>query len=238
MNPIRFPSILNPQSIGFEFTNDSMSFWDQSYRFGNVLHCSMGYFETYGDAGVQHTPLMPCTKEHMTDFCISLCRHMLANPQLEIATYLFGLEKCHPDTIKFLATIVYREDKRQWFNISDRKISSSESKQYDTRWTEVKRDADGTIASAINLFWDQCKGGPRELFQRYADVDLFWDTLYSIAPHGNFEKLTEFKKTIPGDHHSAFRAVESLIKGLALLEFAKRGADCAQGNTERQAIAA
>lgn len=198
----------------------------------------MGYFETYGDAGVQHTPVMPCTKEHMTDFCVSLCRHMLANPQIEIATYLFGLEKCRPETIKFLAGIVYKENKRQWFNIADMKVSTSETKQYDTRWTEVKRDADGTIASAINLFWDQSKGAPRELFQRYADIELFWDTLYNHAPHGDFEKQTEFKKTIPHDHRSAFRAVESLIKGLASLEYAKRAADCAQHNTERQAIAA
>lgn len=238
MNPIRFKSILNHGSIGYEFTNDSMTFWDQSYRYGNVIHCSMGYFETYGDGATQHTPLMPCTKEHFTDYCVSLVRHMLSNPTEELQTYLFGLEKCNAETIKFLAGIKFRDDKRQWFSIGDKKVSSSDSKKYDTRWTEVKRDADGTICSAINLFLDQSKGEPRELFNRYAVIQLFWDTLYSLVPHGDFEKLTEFKKTIPGDHHSAFRAVDALVRGFALLDQSRRACECAEHNTKNEAITA
>lgn len=39
MSGFQFKSVFNPGSTGFEFTNDSMTFWDMSCRHGGVPHC-------------------------------------------------------------------------------------------------------------------------------------------------------------------------------------------------------
>jgi hypothetical protein len=239
MNSIRFKSVLNPDKWGFEYTNDNMSMWEQVYRTAGAMGNCFGYFETYGDNTTQHTPTMPCRLEHFTDFCLSLVKHMLANPQDELTTYTFGLEPTNAETIRFLAGIRFREDKRQWFTLDGNKISTSDTKRYDKRWFGVPTDANGTIGSALTLFHLAMGDRNRHWFELYAEQDLFHSTLYGTHGHGEeWDKRTSYRKDIPGDHHSAFQAVDFLVRGSALVQFAGRAAECAEGNSRRQAEAA
>lgn len=238
---IKFKSVLNPEKWGYEWTGDSMTFWDTSYRHGGVLHCSAGYYETYGDGTTQHTPLQACRQEQFTDFCVSFVRHLLDNPAQQdgVKGYLFHLSEVPVETIRFLATVRYKEDKRQWYTINERKVSGAEAKAHDKRWFEVPKDADGTIASAFDLYCLASNRAPRELLPMYAMHDHFWDTLYNVVSSGDrWDKITEYRERLSGDHRAAFTALKSILAGLDSMDTARRMISCAEHNSANKALAA
>lgn len=225
MKAIRFNSILNPATIGYEYTADSMTFFDTAYRHAGCLGGAFGYYETYGDNGVQHTPLMAAQVRHFTDYCLSLATHILdhAGDCQGVAAYHFGIDRMGEATIKFLATLVYRSDKRQWFNWTDLKVSSAAAKEHDKRWKRVPEYADGSIASAFQLAFDIRSGGVQFLLERYAMENAFWDTLYSAVAIGDgWEKITSWRTEIVGDHQQAFKALRLAVGAVESLDYAKR----------------
>ena len=240
---MRFKSVLHPDKWGYEYTGDSMTFWDTSYRHGGVMHGALGYYETLGDGTTQHSMLRACGVHQFTDCLISLVQHITENIVDVLAAeslnchlaYEPSLSRCDPE---FLASIKYREDKKQWFNKSERKVTTSKSKQYDKRWIEVPTWADGTIASAVTLFgWDgecsykSCR--ERELLPLYLLHDHFDRALYGKVDQGYTEwnKMVEYRKTIPGDHHSAVQAFQSAMKGVESIRYAGRALSCAIHNS-------
>jgi hypothetical protein len=246
--PIRFKSVLNPGKYGYEWTNDSMTFWDQLYRNPfNFLSGAAGYFETLGDGDCQHTPLMPSPLALFSDYAISFSAHILANAgDAEFCDRLaiYPLEvDFRPGTAQFLAGIRYNSDKAQYVNLPERKISSADSKRHDKRWTEVPRWADGSIASAVQLYWMFARpeqGAPSEAFKRYAVECYFWDELYNTAPEGDeWPKLTEYRQRIVGSANDSWRTLLHAIGAIRALHNAKRCMDCAIHNsTPREQIAA
>lgn len=233
MMPIRFPSVLNPDKFGYEWTNDSMTFWDTAWNSGRILHMSAGSYETYGDGGCQHTPLVACSYRQTTDYCLSLARFLLANPTVEarIGHHLF--EPLLRDGVLFLAGVVYREDKRQWFNLVERKVSSAESRQHDKRWFQVPSWADGTVASAVGLF-NLTRPNERhlEVLETLALHEYFLGVLGSIANRGEgWEKITAYQTEIPGDFTAAFRALHYVVKSREDASTALRMAECCEHNS-------
>lgn len=235
MKSIRFNSVLNPNAIGYEYTADSMTFFDAAYRTAGCLGGAFGYFDTYGDGNCQHTPLMAARLTHFTDFCISLAQHIIANPAdgEGVASYHFGFSQMGTDTVKFLASLVYKQEKRQWFNWQDLKLSASDSKEHDKRWTRVPAYADGTIASAFRLAYDIRGNRTTFMFERYALETLFWDTLYSQVStgHDEWEKITSWRTELAGDHCQAFKALRLTVEGMEGLSYAKRLSESARYNS-------
>lgn len=231
MIPIRFPSVLNPTKVGYEWTNDSMTFWDTAYHSVGVLHCSAGFYETFGDGNCQHTPLTACRANQMTDFCLSLARYLLANPAEEFQTYALQLKPCSRETVLFLAGINYKEAKRQWFNLTDNKLSTSDSKRHDKRWHEVPSWADGTVASAIQLF-SLAKNGRYEVLNLFAMHEFFLSAVNGLIWKGTeWDKLTAYQTKIPGDFTAAFRALSYVVEARENLNTAKRMAECCEHNS-------
>jgi len=239
-NPIRFKSVLNPDKWGFEFTGDSMTFWDSSYHHGGVVHCSLGYYETLGDGTTQHTPLRPCRNEQFTDVLLSFVRHVIENPKEEIEGIGFLFDEVPEKTIRFLSGISFSDEKYKWFNVQECKISTHTSKDHDKRWFKVPSWADGTIASAVGLYGMVKNDWQREILNRYRIHQLFSETLYGVVNQGHeeWEKITSYQTELPGDHNGAIRAFLELLKSRQSLQWAIRSADCAQHNSTLTKVAA
>lgn len=236
MTPIRFPSVLNPDKVGYEWTNDSMTFWDTAYHNAGVLHCSAGFYETLGDGNCQHAPLMACRTNQLTDFCLSLTRFLLANPTTEFYIGSGTFEPLPAEGVMFLTGINYRDDKRQWFNLSDRKVSSAESRQHDKRWFQVPTWADGTVASAVGLFNLSLGENHREMesLKVFALHEYFLSTVAGQIWQGkDWERMTAYQTQIPGDFAAAFRALAYVVKARDMMDTARRTADCCEHNSRR-----
>lgn len=209
-----------------------MTFWDACYHGPNCfLHGAAGYYATFGDGETAHTPTSAVPVSLFTDYCISLATHLLANPEESFSCYHVRCEV--PETvIRFLATVRHLNDKRQWFSMSGLKVSSSESKQHDKRWTEVPTWADGSVAGALHLYYLTADRAPREWLPKYAAETLFWDTLYSVAPEGNdWFKIQEAREKIPGDHRAAYVALKQACDGITAFGNARRSLSCAVHNS-------
>ena len=234
---IRFPSLISPNKTGYEFTGDSMTFWDAAYRNGGVLHGAFGQYDTYGDGSTQHSSLYPCGVGQFTDFCISLTDTVLKNPDqfagLGAIAYTFGLDRISPDKIKFLAGIFVKEDKPQWFNFGDAKVTTSRSKEHDKRWHKVPADANATIASAYDLYFLTVEHRTNYLWELYVLQTFFWETLYGQVPEGDrWEKITEWQKQIPGNHRQAFMALRAVIQASQKIDYAGRAIQSALYNSK------
>ena len=155
-NQIRFQSTLNPSKYCFVLNKDWQEFWDQVRRRGAIacMHEKCGVYETYGDGMVQHAPAFAAPTTMIEDYCISLVRYLKDHPTyLDFATeHLISSFKCN--TTRMRGQIVFFRDMRyidtkpfRYFSVdggSYLKISSSESKRHDKRWTAIPSDADGT----------------------------------------------------------------------------------------------
>lgn len=232
MMPIRFPSVLNPTKFGYEWTNDSMTFFNEAWNSVGVLHMSAGFYETFGDGTCQHTPLVACRTKQMTDYCLSLTRFLLNNPKTEIRIGWHLFEPLLKDGVMFLASINYKPEKRQWFNLADRKVSTAESRQHDKRWFQVPDWADGTVASAVGLFNLARNERHMESLALFAVHEYFLATAEGKVWQGkDWDKLTAYQTEIPGDFTAAFRALSYAIRARESLDTARRMAECCEHNS-------
>ena len=233
---IRFPSLLAPDKTGYEFTGDSMTFWEAAYRNGGVLHGAFGQYDTYGDGNTQHSALFPCGASQFTDFCISLVDHILKHPEamegFGASGHTFAFDRLSVNKIKFLAGIIFKESKAQWFNLADEKVTTSKSKEYDKRWFRVPDWADATIASAYNLYFLTLEHRSNYLWELYVLQSLFHDTLYGQVAEGEWDKVVAWQKTISGDHRQAFLALRALVKGCSKTNYAGRACKSALYNSQ------
>jgi hypothetical protein len=233
---IRFKSVLNGDKWGYEYTNDSMTFWDTSYRHGGCLHGACGYYETLGDGTTQHSVLMPCRAEHFTDYLLSIVRHLLANPSEEISAYQLEVVGMSKENAEFLAGVVYKEDRRQWLNKVTKKVTSNKSKEHDKRWIQVPTWADGTMASVAGLYTLEANGSGtrmRELLPMYSLHASIESHLYASAARGaDWDKMTAYREEIVGDHSAAHKALEQWIIGREALRHARNLCECCESNSK------
>jgi hypothetical protein len=232
MNQIRFKSVLNPDKYGYVWTNDSMSYWEQAYRARMPLAGDAGWFETLGDGFTQHTPDTVVCAPLFTDYCVSLAQYLLDNPAEEIR--LSELEDKGEGAAmraRFLATIQYRDDKRQYFHLTENKVTTSQSKAYDKRWLLVPTYANATKASAMSLLFEERKSS-LHLLELYAWHSFYWDTLYACADNGDWhERTVKYQEEISSDHAAAFKALQGCIQAREKLWLARRNLSCAIHNS-------
>lgn len=233
MKTIRFKSELHPEKWGYEWTNDSMSFWEQQYRCGSTVDGAAGFFQTMGDGFVAHTPTMAAGVEHFTDYCLSLAVHLLNNPNEEFRCSFVDLPS--RETIQFLASLRCVDgDRRRWFSIAERKVSAAESKQYDKRWMQIPHDADGTIGGAIEIYWRSIEHLERSMMRRFMVEEEFHSVLYASHSAGErWEKILSEREKYEGDCHAAVRSLKLVADAMSKLDYARRCAECCEGNTRR-----
>lgn len=239
MNAIRFKSILAPDNIGYEWTNDATTFWDTAYKDPGALHCAAGCYETLGDGDTQHSPLRVVFKDKFTDFCLSLALFLVKNPGCGIKGYQLGFDHPNDKTIDFLANLVHREDKQQYYCAQELKTSCSSSKQHDKRWERVPSWADGTIDSAIGLYHAMHGRRHLEFIKWYHALERFECRLSPTHAKGpNWEKNCKRREELTGDHRAAYYALKAAVEAIGLLEQVQRFADCCLHNSRRAEAAA
>lgn len=223
MNEIRFPSLGRGEEFGYVFTNDSGTFWNEAWRSGPILGAAMGKFETYGDGMVQHAPLCACRPQDFTDYLISLASWLVAYPEVGFEQRSVGQGKVRDDTMDFLGSIVSKE-KRQWFHLGDRKLSSSESREHDKRWQRVPDYANGTVESAVNLWFslEHNAGLARSIFTLYSIHEQFSDRLGAALALGpGWDGMVGYRADLGVGHGLAFQAIRALMQSRRCLEEAR-----------------
>jgi len=150
---ITFKSIENDQ-ICYVFEHDSsigQSYWNQPSQF---VHSCAHQYDTYGDGAVQHSMSYRVPRRQFLDYWGSLAYHLRDNPDdiPNIEKWFHG--KGSKDEIIFLSTVKHKEGKTKYFSMHFQKVTTAPSKQYDNRWKEVPKNADGSIVSIYNLLAD------------------------------------------------------------------------------------
>ena len=204
-------SVLNPDKTRYEKV-------DGWYDTG-LLVWAYGQFDTYGDGDTKHSHTHKLGREQFTDFCLSVARHITENPLELVHSYEFGMDKISRESYQFLLSVKYDESKRKWFSFSLSKVSTSDTKRYDKRWTEVPTWADGAPKSAWQLY-RFVRESSGSLLERYSILERFRE-LAGGCFYGQDECETWIAE-LKGDHQQAYRALEAAVRGASALEYAKR----------------
>lgn len=99
-------------------------------------------FDTMGDGETQHAPEAVVPKTQMLDFLRSFFAiiHLLPEGELpKCIVRAFCYKSISAETMAFVWSLKYNENKTVYVNLSDNKKSTSESKRHDKRWFELKR---------------------------------------------------------------------------------------------------
>jgi hypothetical protein len=219
MSVMIFPNLFDNRTA-FKFHTSSSDLFDQAYHAsGMILSNHAGWFETYGDGTVQHSSEMVCGAERCQEWCLSFADYLVKNfTQIELSAVPLGLPVVAPEKVRFLCSLRYRDDKRQFYNLSDLKVSSSDSKRYDKRWLQVPAFADERLDSAIKMYWaDHCQ---RQFVIRYHVMRQFLD-------HCGYYTTTEEAKMLEQAAASpryaeAFEAMRLAIEAVETYSEAKR----------------
>ena len=235
------PSILNGEKIAYKVHSRFEDLWDSFRQANRPLDTHIGVFETYGDGTTQHSGEWPANNEQFTDFCLSFARWLInASPEEVKGTEIrsrdsIGIKKVAPDLIDFLAKIQYRDDKRQYFSRSERKLTTSEKGRHDKRFLEVPSWANGSFRNVVSLY----------LLESNTDTShmRWYSTVYSIAHHMNAtynlnlsdeERGFNCAAIFPGDHQEAFRALSFAFDAVEARDNSSRVIDCALSNMKHQ----
>lgn len=194
----RFASLASPDKTGYVLCTDHQALWDVNYGRDTLSYCS-GQYDTYGDGLTAHSSTYGVGKDQFGDYCASLAAWLLepaANEyqQKEKDEALKSLAWNWPspsvERIRWLAALKPAEEKR-WYNLSDRKISKSDSKRHDKRWNEVPeatreiwRDGDvklsfwGNVTQRVDrMIWDALDQPRRKIFEHFAELMHIYETL-------------------------------------------------------------
>jgi hypothetical protein len=224
---ITFKSILNPDKIAYRMADE----WNLQTAGCAPLSMYLTQFDTYGDGMVQHAGAWCSPWENIVDACMSLTTAILADPLNKVWSRCgYTLRDTNPDLIKFALSIQYKEGKRQWYNSSEYKVSSAESKRFDKRWTEVSSWMDGSPKSALSIILNEVKG--IDWLQKLAWA---YDVREAAGNYGDWEELFLPIKNLKGEWLRAFLALRCAVKAVSELERSRRVLDCAASNTQRQA---
>lgn len=250
INRIVFPSLAKPAELGYSWHR---SYFDVPWRFQSSnykLHDSCGVFETYGDRLTQHSPERPVACDLAIDYLASLAAYLADHHDedtLECLAYCWpNAESCVSRAEAVWAMgIKFKEGKRQYYSVNERKVSTSESKQHDKRWERVPEWADGTLKSGYQLV---CSRADR--LDRYAILERFGDwareiDLCGITNAAQAELAGILTKTDDEWKHgreesnnlnTAFGAVDQFAKAHRAMNWAKRQWECLQNNYVRNVL--
>ena len=234
------PSILNGEKIAYKVHSRFEDLWDSFRSANRPLDVHIGVFETYGDGTTQHSGEWPANNEQFTDFCLSFAQWLLNASReqykaMEIHSRdSIGIKKVAPDLIDFLGKIQYRDDKRQYFSRSERKVTTSEKARHDKRFIEVPSWANGSFRNIVSLY----------LLESNHDTShmRWYSTVHSIAHHMNAlynlnladeERGFNCEAIFPGDHQEAFRALSFAFDAVEAHDNSTRVIDSTLCNMKR-----
>lgn len=219
-----------------QFHGDTLAYvWDlDRWEWRNQgIHGPAAQFQTYGDGMVQHSGEFAVGNEQLADFLISLSAHLLENPaDVELVARRW------PDVptaarVEFFAKLRYDEKKRRYYNRSDLKVSTAESKRHDRRWEEVPTSADGSLEAVLRL----CIGDERHTMLELLAIGLATTDnpeVYDCYDRRQLLKWlgadTEFNRSFV---RSAFTAVQLAVDALQAAKQAKGHAECLENNIQR-----
>lgn len=203
----KFASIARPE-YGYAINTDRY----ESARHGRPLSVWAREFQTYGDGMIQHSPDYHVQVDHISDFCASLAAYLLALPDQEKrGEMLRGLRVYWPDhadrrNLAFAYSLKYDEKKRdRYYCLSDRKVSSAESKRHDRRWEQIPEWADGSVEAMVRIIAPSCHDF-LTVYQYYIDAFHF---IYSLE-HG-WSKYPEELLNIDQHARGPFEAVTGIL---------------------------
>lgn len=216
---IRFLSLQKPTEMAYVVHTDWMEYRDRNSA---CPVCQWaGFYCTYGDGIVQHSPDLAVQREMLADFCASLAQHLQVNPgDVEVVAKHWPNHLPSRSRILFLAGLRYKDDgKRRYFHEHDDKVSAAESKRHDKRWEEVPTWADGSLSAVMSL-----------LNQRgYSWLHSYATWLHAAQvlrdEHGTYSNVDDQLK-LPEWTHYAFEAVNERVQAFRLLASADRFLNC------------
>jgi len=221
---IKFASVLNPK-IAYCLSGE----WDYNKRGNAPLSRYLNVYETYGDGLTQHSGSWAAQLPALTDACLSLTSAVVAdpsNPEWHQLSYIFPV--WGDDLITFALSIRCQEGKTRYYNLADRKLSTTDSKRHDKRWEKVESWMDGSPCACLAVLL--------HCFAHYdwlAKIALA-DDLRRLSGYPLWEELLSPVKDLPGDWHQAFSSTRSVVRAIAGLDYAKRAAQTALSNSKPQ----
>jgi len=172
--------------------------YDKEYSYeSNKDHLSDHYyeFETYGDGMTQHSPRRLVYPVNAIDFFASFARFLLDNRSAwtELDRFDYNHNMVNRKDVEFFLKLKYDPDKRVYYNPSELKKSTAESKGYDKRWFEVPTWADGSMDAVFSF---TCKSFYTFL-ERFRVFNQVRELIYEID--GSY-RLVDSEKYFQMDH--------------------------------------
>lgn len=234
-----FASLKQPDKIAYSVLDSWDSVWNA--RGTAPLSLYLVQFDTYGDGLCQHGPERCVQWASLADACASLATAILAEPTApEWGKVSSSIRTATDATIRFCFTVGYREDKPQWVNWNEGKVSTSPSRRHDKRWDEVPSWANKDAKTAYGLIAMRDDGMDwfdraflalrcRQLFYEHTN---YWQDRYEILPA--FRQLPGCAESDANSEAlPTFQAVEALQHALTVvrnIDLAKGQLSCALSN--------
>ncbi len=182
-------------------------------------------FYTYGDGLTQHSGSWLVQEEQFRDYCYSLAASMLSLPvkgELQASMRFHWPDKTSVAKLRFAQSVRYDAKKIRYYSMQEQRLSASDSKRHDRRWSEVPSWADGTAASMARLIrGDYLGSGVLEEYRLHLDC---YD--YNQATPGSpWSQRPEYVLQFSGIDHSyleienAFNAVARLVEAWFAFEY-------------------
>ena len=206
----KFISLKEPSKYGYAYDSEA---WDTNTRFCLSRHFQQ--FETYGDGLTQHSGEWTVQVEFLADYLASLATYIMANPGEETDKLLqhvsYDVTRRPADaSIAFAASAKFKaksdtepwEKHRRWFSVQEKKISASESKRYDKRYTEVEKQHDGSPDAIYRMLIPEYADG----LEFYTCADAIRDWCQTDPDHERpyfYGHTAQFLKWFDGDSRKA-----------------------------------
>lgn len=231
MARIVFPSLLAGNERAFCVNDiDPRGLWNQWYNNPAEYVCAhLGWFNTYGDGMVQHSPEYLCPISMWNDVLTSLAAHILGGCE-DVLPHVYDHETVLPEHAEFYKSLRYQQDVPRWFNRRTCESSRSASKAELRAWERVPHWVDGTTANAVRLYL--AKGNITHsvlktawvvaAFSSFQQPDMFWP--------GYLEPMS---RRLPYGHEVALRALSHAHDLCFAREFARRCIENVKSNAAR-----
>ena len=240
MTRIIFPNVRDSQTA-FTIHNNTYDI-DDSRRSGSAKLAEWaGQFQTYADEMTQHSPEWQVLSEpaEWANYCESLAIFVLSDsPEAREAGdmlryHLYHSSYAEPAAVTFAMSVKHKEGKRQYYSMSDRKVSTSESKRHDRRWEEVPEWADGSLASVWRLLKPGYDMGALPLYIRAAAIRDEYNVQtgnYTLAVNSMIG--LEWERPIALYLRQVTDAIVAIAKAYGQLDSARSTMSCYQSNRQ------
>lgn len=235
---LMFPSI--------EFPDKRFTWWESCYD--SPLYSSLngnrytldehaGQYETYGHDDCQHSHEGGVARDQWVDYLTSLGAYLVEHPN--DAEYVAS-NWPHAENMKQVQLAIglkYKgEGKRQYFNLEECKVSTSDSKRHDKRWEMVNSYHDGSLKAVYCVLVKEWYGQ----LQRFSLVSAIMDEINKESHRywwgDAFELLGYEDDHRCNNMHCAYNIVDYAVQSWRTLEQAKRQLSCQKNNWVRNVL--